>query len=154
VTISNSDYLGVWTRLYIIFDDRTASNETIETIETIERVIQNSETPPLSVLTSLLHPIPWLKWERKLLFKFIIAATEGTTNSLKLKVELKTTDTAEIKSTNALVDCGAMGELINQHYAKSSRFHLLKLSKPIPVFNIDGTPNEGGSVMEVVDLIL
>jgi Reverse transcriptase (RNA-dependent DNA polymerase) len=30
VTISNSDYLGVWTRLYIIFDDRTASKAIVK----------------------------------------------------------------------------------------------------------------------------
>jgi hypothetical protein len=69
-------------------------------------------------------------------------------------VELKTTDIAEIKSTSALVDCGATGEFIDQHYARSFQFCLLKLFEPIPVFNIDGTPNKDGSVMEVVDLIL
>jgi hypothetical protein len=63
-------------------------------------------------------------------------------------------DTAEIKSANALVDCGATREFTDRHYAKSSRFHLLRLSEPIPVFNIDGTPNEDGAVMEVVNLIL
>ena len=47
------------------------------------------------------------------LFKFIIAAMEEKTNSLKLKMELETTDTAELKSTNALVDCGATGEFID-----------------------------------------
>jgi hypothetical protein len=35
------------------------------------------------------------------------------TNSLKLKVELETTDTAEVKSANALADCGATGEFID-----------------------------------------
>jgi hypothetical protein len=38
---------------------------------------------------------------------------EGKTNSLQLKVELETMDTAEIKSANALVDCGATGEFID-----------------------------------------
>ena len=64
------------------------------------------------------------------------------------------TDTANTKYTNALVDSGATREFIDWHYAKSSWFQLLKLSEPIPVFNIDGTPNDGRSVMEVVDLIL
>ena len=44
-------------------------------------------------------------------------------------MELETTDTAEVKSTNALVDYGATREFIDQHYAKSSWCHLLKLSK-------------------------
>src|SRR5271156_1131017 len=79
---------------------------------------------------------------------------DGNYTSLKLKVELETTDTAEVKSVNVLVDCGATGEFIDRHYAKSCGFRLLKLSKPIPVYNVDGSPNEAGFVTEVVDLIL
>src|ERR1700678_813042 len=133
--------------------DVLSIQESNETVETIDKVVQNSESFPSFTPTSPLRPDSRPKWERKLPSKFIVAATEGTANSLKLKVELETTDTAEIKSTNALVDSGATGEFINRHYAKSCRFHLLKLSKPIPVFNIDGTPNEAGSITEVVDLI-
>src|SRR5271156_3771482 len=127
------------------------SNETIETVETAVQI-------PESFLTPIPHlpqyPAPHPKWEKPLPSKFIIAATEGNPTSLKLKFELETTDTAEVKSANALVDCGATGEFIDRHYAKSCGFHLLKLSKPIPAYNIDGTPNEAGSVTEVVDLIL
>src|SRR5271168_1225653 len=127
------------------------SIQSIETVETTDEVMQNT-APPLTPLPN--HSKPRPKWERRLPSKFVIAATEGSPTSLKLKVELETTDTAEIKSVNALVDCGATGEFIDRHYAKSSRFNLLKLSTPIPVFNIDGTPNEAGFVTEVVDLIL
>jgi len=74
--------------------------------------------------------------------------------SLKLKVEIETTNTAERKSVLSLVDSGATGELIDRHYAKSCRFNLLKLSTPIPVYNVDGTPNEAGDITEVVDFIL
>ena len=79
---------------------------------------------------------------------------EKNPTSLKLKVEIETTDTAEKKSITSLVDCGATGEFINQHYAKSNCFNLVKLSQPIPMYNIDGTPNEAGSMTEVVNLIL
>jgi transposase InsO family protein len=128
--------------------------ESNETIETIDKVVPNFEPLPPTTPTSPFRSDIRPKWERKLPSRFVVAATEGTTNSLKLKVELETTDTAETRSTNALVDSGATGEFIDRHYAKSSRFHLLKLSKPIPVFNVDGTPNEAGSVTEVVDVIL
>ena len=94
------------------------------------------------------------KWERSLPQKFVIAATEENPTSLKLKVEIETTDTAEKKSVSALVDCGATGEFIDRHYAKSSPFNLVKLTKPIPVYNIDSTLNEAGSITEVVSLIL
>jgi len=49
---------------------------------------------------------------------------------------------------------GATGEFIDRHYAKSNRLHTQKLSEPIPVYNVDGTLNEAGSIIEVVDLIL
>ena len=62
-------------------------------------------------------------------------------------------DTSERKSVNSLVDSGATGEFINQDYAKSCQFNLQKLTCPIPVYNIDGTPNEAGSITEAVSLI-
>jgi len=82
------------------------------------------------------------------------ASDACNTTSLKLKVELETTDTGEVKSVNSFVDSGATGEFIDRHYAKSNRLHTRKLSEPIPVYNVDGTLNEAGSITEVVDLIL
>jgi hypothetical protein len=101
--------------------------EINETIETVDKVVPNPEPLPQITPASPFRSEPRPKWERKLPSQLTIAATEGTTNSLKLKVELETTDTAEIRSTNALVDCGATGDFIDRHYAKSSRFRLLKL---------------------------
>ena len=94
------------------------------------------------------------KWERRLPSKFIIASAEDSSTSLKLKVELETTDTGEVKSVNSFMDSGATGEFIDRHYAKSNWLHTWKLSEPILVYNVDGTLNEAGSITEVVDLIL
>ena len=58
---------------------------------------------------------------------------EGVSTSLKLKLEIETTDTTEKKSIVALLDSGAMGEWIDRDYAKSQWFNLLKLTNPIPV---------------------
>ena len=121
-------------------------HESNETIETVETAVQNPESLPTTVPHFPQYPAPRPKWERPLPSKFVIAAMDGNSTSLKLKVELETTDTAEVKSVNVLVDCGATGEFIDRHYAKSCGFHLLKLSKPIPVYNVDGTPNEAGFV--------
>ena len=73
---------------------------------------------------------------------------------LKLKVEFGTTDTAENKSVMALLDSSAMGECIDRDYTKSQQFKLIKLTQPVLVYNIDGSPNEAGSIKEVVNLIL
>jgi len=94
------------------------------------------------------------KWEQRLPSKLVIASAEDGSTSLKLKVELETTDTGEVKSVNSFMDSGATGEFINRHCAKSNQLHTRKLSKPIPVYNVDGTLKEAGSITEVVDLIL
>src|SRR5271154_3693373 len=127
------------------------SNETIEPVET---AVQIPEPLPPSIPLLPQYPASRPKWEKPLPSKFIIAATEGNPTSLKLKIELETTNTAEVKSANVLVDCGVTGECIDRHYAKSCGFRLLKLSKPIPVYNINGTPNKAGSVTEVVRTFL
>ena len=74
--------------------------------------------------------------------------------SLTVKVSLHSTDMAEVFSTPALVDCGATGQFINQDYVWKHRLTTRKLTRPIPVFNVDGTWNEVGSIKEVVDAIL
>ena len=79
---------------------------------------------------------------------------EDGSTSLKLKVELETTDTGEVKSINSFIDSGATGEFIDRHYAKINQLYTWKLSKPILVYNVDGTLNKAGSITEVVDLIL
>jgi len=94
------------------------------------------------------------KWEQRLPSKLVIASAEDGSTSLKLKVELETTDTGEVKSVSSFVDSGATREFIDHHYAKSNRLHTWKLSKPIPFYNVDGTLNEAGSITEEVDLIL
>ena len=63
-------------------------------------------------------------------------------------------DTSELKSITCLVDSGVTGEFIDRDYAKSCCFNLIKLKQPIPVYNVDGTPNEAGSIMEVIHLTL
>ena len=111
-------------------------------------------TPPsIPVSAPLTSKVRKQKWEKALPESYTILVI-GESSSLKLKVELETTDTSERKSINSLVDSGATGEFIDQDYAKSCQFNLQKPTCPIPVYNIDGTPNEAGSITEAVSLIL
>jgi len=125
-------------------------NETVEP----PTDVQNSVSENLTVIPTEITRNRCQKWERRLPSKLVIASAEDSSTSLKLKIELETTDTGEVKSVNSFVDSGATGEFIDLHYAKSNRLHTRKLSKPIPVYNVDGTLNEAGSIAEVVDLIL
>ena len=115
--------------------------------------MQNSEKNINPPLTPTATPIQKPKWEKALPEKYTILAI-GESNSLKVKVELETTDTLERKSVNSLMDSRATGEFINCDYAKSCLFNLLKLTHPILVYNIDRSPNEAGSITKAVSLIL
>ena len=121
----------------------------------------NDET----VLPAPAHPVPapasWLprrpNWEKRLPVRYVIGTldeTEGTRRSLTLPVELQTTDTSESRAVRALLDSGATGMFIDRDYVDQNRFTTRTLVRPIPVYNVDGTLNEAGSISKVVELVL
>ena len=127
---------------------------SVDSIPEIDESIE-AKVVPIEGLAPEKPPRP--KWERRLPRHFVISfldETEEHRRSLTLKIELQTTDTAEVKSVRALLDSGATGMFIDQEYVKENRFDTIKLSRPIPVRNVDGTPNEAGSIHEVVELVL
>jgi hypothetical protein len=83
----------------------------------------------------------------------VVAATPSA-NSLNIKVKIVTTDTQETKSVKALLDCGADGLFIDRDYIRKNQLTTQALTRPIPVYNVDGTANEAGSIHEVVDTVL
>ena len=109
-----------------------------------------------SIPTTPSHPVylPRLKrWERRLPRKYVVASTPSE-NSLHLKVEVVTTDTQQLISFMALLDCGATGLFVDKGFVDRNKITTRTLTRPIPVYNIDGTRNEAGSICEVVDVIL
>jgi predicted aspartyl protease len=69
-------------------------------------------------------------------------------------VEVESTDTQRKYGVRALVDSGATGLFIDREYIKSNQIPTTKLSQPILVFNVDGTANTEGSILEVAELLL
>ena len=49
-------------------------------------------------------------------------------------------------STEALIDSGAEGQFIDIEFSKQHKFKLIPLKHPIPVRNIDNTPNSQGPI--------
>ena len=92
-------------------------------------------------------------WKRHLPKKFIIATTPSE-NSLHIDVEIETMDTAMKHNVNALVDCGATGLFVDTEYVRSNNLSTRRLTTPIPVYNVDGTANEAGTITEIADIIL
>jgi len=83
---------------------------------------QQTEKPmtvaPASLLTCSLHHI--LKWECKLPKKYVVAVSPSP-KSLVVKVEIQTTDTAEIRSRPTLIDSGMTSLFMDQRYVECVR---------------------------------
>jgi len=60
----------------------------------------------------------------------------------------------ERASAEAMIDTGATGDFIDQDFVENTKLPTRKLSRLIPVYNVDGTPNEAGSIDKVVDVIM
>ena len=76
---------------------------------TPDKPVEQVKDVPNPGLTRQFRP----RWERRLPLKLVITSTEDEPRSLKLKVSIETTDTAEVRSMNSLVDSGATGNFID-----------------------------------------
>ena len=65
---------------------------------------------------------------------------------MHIPVSLNTPGSKENVGTKALIDCGAGGKFIDTQFVQKNGFPTTKLSKPIPVYNVDGTPNKQGTI--------
>jgi predicted aspartyl protease len=74
--------------------------------------------------------------------------------SLAVEVEIKLTDTAVKRRTQALIDCGATGCFIDIEWAKLNNIPTRPLTNPIPVYNVDSTANDAGAITDIADVIL
>ena len=93
------------------------------------------------------------KWEQRLPKPYILAATPSS-QSFETDVEIQTTDTAQRICTKALVDSGATGLFVDWSFVQRHQINTRTLAEPIPVFNVNGTPNEQGAIRDVIDVVL
>jgi len=94
------------------------------------------------------------KCEKRIKRKLVIRSLKLDAKCIMLPIHLKTSDTTEETSTEAMVDTGATGDFIDQDFVARAKLPTRKLSQPIPVYNVDGTLNEARSICEVVDMIM
>jgi len=107
-----------------------------------------SPNPPVP---ALLHK---LKWEKRLPKLFAISTLDARETSLLLLVEIGTTDTSKLYSVKALLDSRATGSFIDRDFVCSKGMNTRTLSRNIPVFNVDSSPNKAGQISEIVDVVL
>jgi len=94
------------------------------------------------------------KWEKRLPKRLSANILNARGTSIILPIEIGTTDTSEIHSVKALLDSGATGNFIDKDFVCTKGISTRSISRPIPVFNVDGSPNEAGQISEVVDVVL
>jgi len=74
--------------------------------------------------------------------------------SIVLPIEISTTDTSEVHSVKALLDSRATGSFIDKDFVRTKGITTWSISRPIPVYNVDGSPNEVGQISKVVNIVL
>ena len=57
-------------------------------------------------------------------------------------------------SIKALLDSGATGNFIDRDFVQTKGINTQSISCPIPVYNVDSSPNEADQISEVVDVVL
>jgi len=74
--------------------------------------------------------------------------------SIILSIEISTTDTSEVYSVKALLDSRAIDSFIDKDFVHTKGISIQSISRPIPVYNVDSSPNKAGQISKVVDIVL
>ncbi len=86
--------------------------------------------------------------------KRYISALSGRGKDLTIDVQIETPkNTANITAT-ALVDSGCTSSAINRAFVKKHNIPTHVTAAPIPVYNADGTRNQGGSITQYAEVLL
>jgi len=94
------------------------------------------------------------KWEKRLPKRLSVNTLDVRGTSIILSIEVSTTNTSEVHSVKVLLDSGATGNFIDRDFIQTQGINTQSISRPIPVYNIDGSPNEAGQISKVVDVVL
>jgi hypothetical protein len=74
--------------------------------------------------------------------------------SLAVDIEIESMDMAVRRCMQALINCGTMGCFIDIEWVKLNNIPMCPLTKPIPVYNVDGTANDASMITDITDVIL
>ena len=71
-----------------------------------------------------------------------------------VKVGLKSIDTHQMVDVDALLDSGTTGVFMDRKFTECNGIAMQKLDKPIHVYNVDGTLNQGGSITHETTMMM
>jgi transposase InsO family protein len=109
--------------------------------------------PQTPAIVREIHYVRRANWEKRLPSKYIVASTPSA-NSLEVEVTIESTDTGKPHSLVALLDSGATGIFLDTEWVRANDITTRPLSRPIPVYNVDGSPNVAGEISEVAEVTL
>ncbi len=78
--------------------------------------------------------------------------SHGASGDFSIPVTIEPVSSLKKLTTKALIDSGCTGSAINQAYIIEHGLDTRKALIPIPVYNTDGTRNQGGDITEFVEL--
>src|SRR5712664_2366703 len=84
----------------------------------------------------------------------IYVLSKNSPCSLNIQVKLTSLTLLTSVSTSMLLDSRATGMFINQSFMQKHQLETTPLPQPVLMRNINGSPNENGSVMEEVHITL
>src|SRR5260221_3255909 len=84
----------------------------------------------------------------------IYILSKNSPRSLNIQVKLTSLTSLTSVSTSALLDSGATGMFINRSFMQKHQLETTPLPQPILIHNVNGSPNENGSVTEEVHVTL
>ena len=127
------------------------TEDTTQFLETGQPAVNDEDT---STKDFPKNPPPWLKCREQALLKHFVMASTPSANLVNLKVEIQTTEMIEVRGLIMLIDSGVTGLFIDNDFTVNEKLTMRSLSHPALVYNVDGTPNEGGGIQNIVDVIL
>jgi hypothetical protein len=84
----------------------------------------------------------------------ILIRSTSLKTSTHIQIQLQTVDTGAKVTIPALLDSGATGLFLDSDFVKGNNLNTRRLPRAIPVYNVDGTANQGGSIKEEIDMIM
>src|SRR5258706_8041155 len=84
----------------------------------------------------------------------IYVLSKNSPHSLNIQVKLTSLTSLASISMSTLLDCRATGMFINWSFVHKHQLETTPLPQPVLMRNVDGSPNENGSVMEEVHITL
>ncbi len=83
-----------------------------------------------------------------------ISALSGKGKDLTIDVQIETLTNHTKLTTVALVDSGCTSSAINRTFVEKYNIPTHATTAPIPVYNADGTRNQGGSITQFAEILL